>query len=82
MTLCKRVHEHGDDKHTFFVDGDGLHVWESTEEGPAEGGKMVGLRVATWKDESRTTHKCCCHAISSYAEVQGRIGLSQAHKRA
>lgn len=41
--------------HTFFVDGDGLHVWESPEEQPVEGGKMVGLRVATWKDESKTT---------------------------
>lgn len=40
--------------HTFFLDAEGLHIWEAVSEEPAEDGKLVGLRVAAWSSEERT----------------------------
>jgi hypothetical protein len=41
--------------HTFFVDGDGLHIVEPGE--PNEAGDPTGnvVKIAHWNDESRTT---------------------------
>src|SRR3546814_15927968 len=40
--------------HTFFLDAEGLHIWEAVSEEPAEDGKLVGVRVAAWSSEERT----------------------------
>jgi len=42
--------------HTFFLDGDGLHIVEPTvptERGGVEAGKVV--KVASWQDANRTS---------------------------
>jgi hypothetical protein len=41
--------------HTFFIDGDGLHIVERTV--PAEEGHEAGqvVKVASWQDASRTS---------------------------
>lgn len=40
--------------HTFFLDGDGLHIWENMAEEPAEQGKLVGVRIASWSNDEKT----------------------------
>ena len=42
-------------EHTFFLDDDGLHVWECPSDSDAETSKLVGVRLATWSDEKRDT---------------------------
>lgn len=42
-------------EHTFFVDDDGLHVWERPSDDGAESGKLVGVRLATWSDDKKNT---------------------------
>lgn len=41
-------------EHTFFINDDGLHVWERPSDAEFESSKLVGLRVATWSDERKT----------------------------
>lgn len=41
--------------HTFFLDADGLHIWESVSDEPSEDGKLVGVRIASWTDEEKTS---------------------------
>lgn len=40
--------------HTFFLDNDGLHVWESVDENPSDGAKLVGVRIASWSEGEET----------------------------
>lgn len=42
-------------EHTFFLDQDGLHVWERPSDAERESTKLVGLRLATWSDEKRNS---------------------------
>ncbi|MEQ8356540.1 MAG: hypothetical protein RH942_13440 [Kiloniellaceae bacterium] len=39
--------------HTFFIDTEGLHIWESVDEDPADGAKLVGVRIASWSDDEK-----------------------------
>jgi hypothetical protein len=39
--------------HTFFLDGDGLHVWESVDEDTSDNAKLVGVRIASWSDDEK-----------------------------
>src|SRR3546814_7307137 len=32
--------------HTFFLDAEGLHIWETVADEPSEDGKLVGVRIA------------------------------------
>ena len=41
-------------QHTFFIDEDGLHVWDRPSDDEAESSKLVGIRLATWTDEKKT----------------------------
>lgn len=41
-------------EHTFFIDDSGLHVWERPSDEETESSKLVGIRLATWKDDKRT----------------------------
>ena len=41
--------------HTFFIDDDGLHVWERLTDGETESAKLVGIRLASWSDRTRAT---------------------------
>lgn len=41
--------------HTFFIDGDGLHIWESVDEDPSDGAKLVGVRIASWSDDEKNS---------------------------
>lgn len=41
-------------QHTFFIDDEGLHVWEPQSKGESESDGFVGMRVATWSDENKT----------------------------
>lgn len=36
--------------HTFFLDNEGLHVWESVEDDPSDGAKLIGVRIASWSE--------------------------------
>src|SRR3990170_3780392 len=40
--------------HTFFLDSEGLHIWETVTDEPAEDTKLVGVRVASWTSEEKT----------------------------
>lgn len=41
-------------QHTFYLTGDGLHVFEYTE-APVDGGhEAVSVRIASWADEDKT----------------------------
>lgn len=39
--------------HTFFLDNEGLHVWESVEAEPDENAKLVGVRIASWSSDEK-----------------------------
>jgi hypothetical protein len=39
--------------HTFFLDADGLHIWETLAEAPDEKGKLVGVRIASWSSDEK-----------------------------
>ncbi len=39
--------------HTFFIDNDGLHIWESVDEDTSDGAKLIGVRIASWSDEEK-----------------------------
>ena len=41
--------------HTFFLDADGLHVWESVDNDPSDGAKLVGVRIASWSDDDKSS---------------------------
>ena len=41
--------------HTFFLDAEGLHIWESLEDDPSEKGKLVGVRIASWSNDEKTS---------------------------
>jgi hypothetical protein len=41
--------------HTFFLDGDGLHIWETLEAESEEGSKLVGVRIASWSNDEKTS---------------------------
>lgn len=41
--------------HTFFLDGDGLHIWETVEVEPDESSKLVGVRIASWSNDEKTS---------------------------
>ena len=34
--------------HTFFIDEEGLHIWEAVDDDPRDGAKLVGVRIASW----------------------------------
>ncbi len=36
--------------HTFFLDNEGLHVWEAVDDDPSDGAKLVGVRIASWSE--------------------------------
>ena len=40
-------------EHTFFVDNDGLHVWDCPSDTESESSKLVGMRVASWSKENK-----------------------------
>lgn len=40
--------------HTFFLDSEGLHIWESVDDEPSDDGKLVGVRVASWSSDDKT----------------------------
>jgi hypothetical protein len=42
-------------EHTFFLDGDGLHIVEPAEAADAEALKGVLVKLASWSDSSRTS---------------------------
>ncbi|MFQ5974015.1 MAG: hypothetical protein ACE5Q3_16945 [Alphaproteobacteria bacterium] len=52
-TLEKQLLEEFGD-HTFFLDGDGLHVWELIEDEQVSAQKMIAVQLAAWKDGQRT----------------------------
>lgn len=37
--------------HTFFLDNEGLHVWEAVEDDPSDTAKLVGVRIASWSND-------------------------------
>ena len=39
--------------HTFFVDTDGLHVWDCPSDTGSESSKLVGMRIASWSSEDK-----------------------------
>jgi len=39
--------------HTFFLDADGLHIWESVAENPDDKAKLVGVRIASWSSDEK-----------------------------
>lgn len=39
--------------HTFFVDDEGLHVWEAVDDDPSDGAKLVGVRIASWSGDDK-----------------------------
>ncbi len=41
--------------HTFFLDGDGLHIWETVEAESDESSKLVGVRIASWSSDEKTS---------------------------
>ena len=41
--------------HTFFLDAEGLHIWESVAEQPSDSDKLIGVRVASWSNEEKTS---------------------------
>ena len=41
--------------HTFYLDSDGLHIWELTEAAGEEGQVIHAVRVASWTNEEKTT---------------------------
>ncbi len=49
----EQLKEHFGD-HTFFLDGDGLHIVEPQAEQEEGGERLQPVRLAYWKDETRT----------------------------
>jgi hypothetical protein len=43
--------------HTFFLDGDGLHIIEPVSAAPADAPMGVLIKLASWRDERRTSLK-------------------------
>ena len=47
--------------HTFFLDAEGLHIWEtvadelSEDAKLAEDAKLVGVRIAAWTNDEKTS---------------------------
>lgn len=41
--------------HTFFLDAEGLHIWESVDDEPAADGKLVGVRIASWSSAEKSS---------------------------
>ncbi len=41
--------------HTFYLDSDGLHIWELTEAAGEEGQVIHAVRVASWTNEEKTS---------------------------
>ncbi len=42
-------------EHTFFLDDEGLHVWERPSGAEQESKKLVRMRVAAWGDEAKSS---------------------------
>ena len=43
--------------HTFFLDGDGLHIIEPVTAAPADAPMGVLIKLASWRDQNRTSLK-------------------------
>ena len=41
--------------HTFYLDSDGLHIWEFSEAAGEEGQVIHAVRVASWTNEEKTS---------------------------
>lgn len=41
--------------HTFYIDENGLHIWQRKEQGEAGQDVLHAFRVAFWADEERTS---------------------------
>ena len=39
--------------HTFFLDSEGLHIWETVAGEPSEASKLVGVRIASWSSDEK-----------------------------
>jgi hypothetical protein len=60
--------------HTFFLDAEGLHIWETVTDEPAEDGKLVGVRIASWSNEDKTSLVPHEPAPSQVLEAPGEEG--------
>ena len=40
-------------EHTFFVDDEGLYVWDCPSDADSESKKLVGMRIASWSSEKQ-----------------------------